>query len=250
VDATQELIAQGLSTIVGAFFNSFVPSGGLARSAVNAESGAQTQVVGIIVATLMLLAVQFLTDLFYYIPMCVLAAVIQVSVISMSDFTSMAAAWTTHRKDAIVMISTFSCTFFLGITEGLLVGVLISIVMIIHASAFPRIVHLGRLPESEGGCWYDLDLAAVTAIFELKEVLVKKRHVAVVIAMAKGTVRDRLTQAQSGEGAVARGTSFFNVFSLRDAVFSLRENTLRETSPSWEDVESDMRLVGGEGQGQ
>jgi SulP family sulfate permease len=44
VDATQELIAQGLSTIVGSFFNSFVPSGGLSRSAVNAESGAQTQV--------------------------------------------------------------------------------------------------------------------------------------------------------------------------------------------------------------
>jgi MFS superfamily sulfate permease-like transporter len=44
----------------------------------------------------------------------VLAAVIQVSVISMFDFTSMAAAWNTHRKDAIVMISTFSCTFFLG----------------------------------------------------------------------------------------------------------------------------------------
>jgi MFS superfamily sulfate permease-like transporter len=44
----------------------------------------------------------------------------------------------------------------IGITEGLLVGVLISIVMIIHASAFPRIVHLGRLPESEGGHFKDL----------------------------------------------------------------------------------------------
>eukprot|EP01034_Spumella_vulgaris_P034652 gene34652-42741_t len=37
IDATQELIAEGLTNIMGVVFNSFVVSGGLARSAVNAE---------------------------------------------------------------------------------------------------------------------------------------------------------------------------------------------------------------------
>jgi MFS superfamily sulfate permease-like transporter len=72
------------------------------------------------VASLMLLAVQCLTSLFYYIPMCSLAAVICVSVASMFDFTSMVTSWKSHRKDSIVMLSTFAFTFFIGITEGTL----------------------------------------------------------------------------------------------------------------------------------
>ena len=156
VDATQELIAEGLSVTVGVFFNCFAGSGGLARSAVNAESGAQTQLAGCIVATLILFSVQFLTKLFHYIPMCVLGAVIEVSVISMFDFEAMINAYKVHKKDCAVMVFTFLFTFFLGVSDGLFVGIFISIAMIIHGTAFPAMVHLGRLPLNEGGYYKDI----------------------------------------------------------------------------------------------
>ena len=89
VDANQELLAEGICCIVGVFFNAFACSAGLSRSAVNAESGAMTQITGVIVASLMLLAVQFLTSLFYYIPMTVLGSIIAVSILSMLDFEEM-----------------------------------------------------------------------------------------------------------------------------------------------------------------
>jgi len=157
VDATQELIALGMSIIVGTFFNSFAGSGGLARSTVNAESGAQTQIASAIAATLIVFAVLFLTKLFYYIPMCVLGSVIQVSVISLLNFEAMYKAYYTHRNDCIVMVATFMFTFFVGVSEGLFIGIFISIAMIVRATAFPEIVHVGKLPDSDGGHYKNLE---------------------------------------------------------------------------------------------
>jgi SulP family sulfate permease len=146
VDATQELIGTGLANMIGMVFNSFVAAGGLARSAVNAESGAQTQMAACITATCMIIALCTLTSFFYYIPMCVLAAIIEVSIISMIDFDSMVKAYHQDRRDCFVMVVTFLFTFFLGVTQGLFVGFCISIAMILKTTAFPHIVVLGKLP--------------------------------------------------------------------------------------------------------
>lgn len=156
IDATQELIASGFATFLSAFFNSFAGSAGLARSAVNFESGAETQLAGILVALLVLFFVQFLTPLFFFIPMCVLAAIIIVSVLSMIDFEAMVSAYRTHRRDCLVMVATFLLTFFVGVSEGLFAGIFISITVILYTTAFPSVSHMGRLPEAEGGHFTDV----------------------------------------------------------------------------------------------
>lgn len=147
VDATQELVGSGLAIFVGVFFNCFVVAGGLARSAVNAESGAMTQMTSCFVAIFMILALLTLTSLFYYIPMAVLAAVIEVSIISMLDFASMVKAYQIDRRDCLVMVLTFLITFFVGVTEGLFVGIGISIALVLKTTAFPHMVLLGQLPQ-------------------------------------------------------------------------------------------------------
>lgn len=156
VEATQELIASGLAIVVGVFFNSFVVSGGLARTAVNAESGATTQMSMCICAILILISLLVLTSFFYYIPMCVLSAVIEVSVISMVDFESMLKAYMIDKRDCMVMVITFLITFFLGITEGLFVGIFLSVAVVMQTTAFPHIVHIGKLPTAEGGYYRDI----------------------------------------------------------------------------------------------
>lgn len=146
VDATQELLGEGFTIIVGVLFNSFVVSGGLARSAVNAESGAVTQIASCITAFLILFALLCLTSFLYYIPMASLSAVIQVSLISMLDFSTMIAAYHKDRRDCLVMVATFLLTFFVGVTEGLFAGMFISIAVVMRSTAFPHIAILGRLP--------------------------------------------------------------------------------------------------------
>merc|ERR1711871_507313 len=86
VRASQELIASGLANLFGSFFNSYVCSAGLARSAVNAEAGAQTQVSGMISGSMVIFALLFMTEAFYYVPMATLGAIIMIGVISMVKF--------------------------------------------------------------------------------------------------------------------------------------------------------------------
>ena len=86
VNANLELIASGVSNLSGSFFNCFPSAGGLARSSVNAESGAQTPLSGVITGLLIFISLISITSIFYYIPMASLGAIIQISVISMMDF--------------------------------------------------------------------------------------------------------------------------------------------------------------------
>ena len=151
VNAGQELIAVGMTTVVGVLFNGFVVSGGLSRSAVNVEAGAKTLMSGLVSSVLIILSLLFFTKLFYYIPMAILGAVIEVAVGSMIDYGEFVDAYNKDQNDFFVMISTFIVTFFIGIPEGVFTGVVLSIAVVMRASAYPNIVHLGRLPEDQGG---------------------------------------------------------------------------------------------------
>lgn len=155
VDANQELLATGFALSIGMMFNSFAVSGGLGRSAVNAESGAKTQLAGCISATFILISLLSVTSFFYYIPMCVLGAVIGVSVISMIDFEAVKEAYRIDKRDCFVMVVTILATFFIGVSQGLFVGIFLSIAVVLRTSAFPRIVHLGKFPEALGGHFRD-----------------------------------------------------------------------------------------------
>lgn len=145
VQASQELIASGLANLFGSFFNGYVCSAGLARSAVNAEAGAQTQVSGIISATMIIFALLFMTEAFYYIPMATLGAIIMIGVISMIKFEDFQNAYNVDKNDFYVMILTFLTTFFLGIMEGIAMGVSVSLIFVLKSSASPHIAHLGKI---------------------------------------------------------------------------------------------------------
>jgi len=156
VDATQEFLAQGMMNMFGPLFNSFVSSGGLARSAVNAESGATTQLSGCVAAVCVMISLECFTPVFYYIPMAILGSIIIVAVSSMIDFEEMVAAYHVDKKECAVMVGTFLCTFFIGISQGILVGIFLSIAFVMNESAFPHTSHLGQLPAEFGGHFRDV----------------------------------------------------------------------------------------------
>jgi MFS superfamily sulfate permease-like transporter len=146
VSATQELIATGYANVLGVICNGFFASGGLSRSAVNAESGAKSPMSGVISAVLITISLLCLTKLFYYIPMAVLGAIIMVSVQSMLDFDAFLYAYKNGQKrDSAVMCVTFFFTFFMGISQGIGVGVLLSVSTVLMTVSFPQMVTLGRV---------------------------------------------------------------------------------------------------------
>lgn len=145
----QELISLGIANIGGSFFQSYPVTGGFSRTAVNDQAGAKTTLASIISAALVLLTLLFLTDLFYMMPNAILAAVIIVAVIGLIDVKEAVHLWQTHRTDFWMLIATFVATLMLGIENGILTGVSLSLVMVIFQSSYPHHAELGRVPGSE-----------------------------------------------------------------------------------------------------
>lgn len=148
VDANQELIGLGAANIAGAFFQAFPTTGGFSRTAVNAEAGARTTMASVVSAAVIALTLLFLTPLFYFMPRATLAAIIIVAVAGLIDIKEAAFLWKVDRRDFWLMLLTFAATLALGIEEGILVGVIASLIIVVYQSSRPYTAVLGRLPET------------------------------------------------------------------------------------------------------
>lgn len=145
VDSNQELIALGASNIIGSFFQSYPTSGGFSRTAVNDLAGAKTGVAPIISAMVVGLTLLFLTPLFYYLPNAVLAAIILVAVFGLIDIKFPIYLYKNRRDEFFLLVATFIITLTIGIKEGILLGVLISLLLLAYRISMPHIAVLGRI---------------------------------------------------------------------------------------------------------
>jgi SulP family sulfate permease len=149
VDANQELVGLGLANVFGAFFQAYPTTGGFSRTAVNDQAGARTSLAGLFSALVIALTLLLLTPLFYYMPNAVLAAIVMVAVFGLVDVDEARRLWRVDRKDFALMMLTFGATLLLGIEEGILVGVVVSLIAIIHEISQPHTAIEGRLPGTE-----------------------------------------------------------------------------------------------------
>lgn len=98
VDSTQETLCIGISNLIGCFFSNYPIGGSFSRTTVNAMSGVQTPMGGIYTGVMVLLALQFLTPYFYYIPHASLASVISCCVIFTVDPFIIRPMWKSKRN--------------------------------------------------------------------------------------------------------------------------------------------------------
>lgn len=142
----QELVALGLSNMIGSLFQAYPATGGFSRTAVNDQSNAKTHLASLIAALIVALTLLFLTPIFYYLPKAVLGAIIFVAVISLIDFKVPKHLFKYAKRDLIILNVTLLVTAMVGITEGIVVGVILSLVMLIYNSTKPHVAVLGNIP--------------------------------------------------------------------------------------------------------
>lgn len=148
VDANQELRGLGLANIVGLFFGAYPVTGGFSRTAVNAQAGARTPLASAITAMVIGVGVVLFTPLFYYLPQAVLAAIVIAAVVGLIDVHEPVHLWKVKRSDAVLLGLTFVITLFVGIEEGIGVGVVASLALFVIRSTRPHNAVLGRLPDT------------------------------------------------------------------------------------------------------
>ncbi|KAJ8959232.1 hypothetical protein NQ318_022495 [Aromia moschata] len=138
LDASQELIALGVTNILGSFFHSMPVTGSFTRTAVNDASGVRTTANGIVMGTVVLLALGLLTTSFQYIPKASLAAVVMVSMYYLCDFAAFTFLWRTKKTDLIPLSVTMLACLTLGLEYGILIGVGTNAVFLLYATARPK----------------------------------------------------------------------------------------------------------------
>ena len=160
LDPNQELIGQGLANIVGSFFQSYTVSGSFSRSAVAAKSGARTGFYAIISAIGVIVTMLYLTEYFYHLPQSVLAAIVMSAVFGLIDFKSLRHTWRVNKGDGIVGLATLLATLWMApqIANGVLVGVVLTVLIFLYGVMQPRSEILGRAADGSlaGAISHDL----------------------------------------------------------------------------------------------
>jgi len=149
ITPNKELLGIGAANIASALSGGYPVTGGFARSVVNFSAGANTPAAGVVSAILMAVVVAVATSWFYYLPHAVLAATIIVAVLGLIDFKTLQQSWRYDRADAISLILTFFGVIFLGVEEGIVIGVVLSLAVVVWRSSRPHMAVVGRVPGTE-----------------------------------------------------------------------------------------------------
>lgn len=148
VDSNHELVAIGTSNFLGSMFNALPVSGSFSRSAAAEQAGVKTPMANIITASIIILTLLFLTHLFYYLPLPVLAAIIIVAVFGLIDIEEIRFLFKTKKSEGIIAVFTFASTLLIGIQEGILLGIGASMMSLLYKYSRPAVAELGIIPGS------------------------------------------------------------------------------------------------------
>ncbi|OWK02517.1 hypothetical protein Celaphus_00010571 [Cervus elaphus hippelaphus] len=132
VYSNQELVALGLSNLIGGIFRCFPVSCSMSRSLVQESTGGNTQVAGAISSLFILIIIFKLGELFQDLPKAVLAAVVIVNLKGMvMQFTDVFSLWKANRVDLLIWVVTFVATILLNLDLGLAVAVVFSLMLVV-----------------------------------------------------------------------------------------------------------------------
>jgi sodium-independent sulfate anion transporter 11 len=153
IDCNQELLAMGVINVAGPFFGAYSTTGACARMALTSKSGARTPLAGVTTATVVLVSIYALTNLFYWIPSSSLAAIIIHAVVDLIAAPSTVyRVWRISPMDFCVWLGTLLSVAFSSIATGVYFGVFSSLLILLYRIAHPRDQFLGKVQlESESG---------------------------------------------------------------------------------------------------
>lgn len=146
IDPSQELVAIGVSNLLGPFLGAYPATGSFSRTAIKSKAGVRTPLAGCITAVIVLLAIYALTEVFYYIPQASLAGVIIHAVGDLiTPPNTVYQFWRVSPLDAIIFFIGVIVSVFTSIEIGIYVTVCIAAAILLFRVAKARGQLLGRV---------------------------------------------------------------------------------------------------------
>lgn len=147
IEPNQELMGMGAANIACALFGCVPGSSSFARSAVNFQSGARTQLASILSSFVVLFVLLFVTPVFNFIPIAALAAhLIRVGV-KMINFHQIRIACRSTRSDAVVFVVTLLSCLLLQLDTAIYAGIGVALALFLQKTSTPTLAEYTINPE-------------------------------------------------------------------------------------------------------
>ena len=146
VDADQELNAHGVVNLVSGLLGGMIAGGSMSASAVKEGAGARTQLANLIAWGVTILTLLFLTPLFAPLPEAVLAALIIHALWHLVTSRKLARLRRAAPVEVWFGVLTLWGVLLVDVLEGMIVGLLASLLFVIYRSSRARLSSLGRVP--------------------------------------------------------------------------------------------------------
>ncbi len=150
VNADQELNAHAAANLVSALFGGMLAAGSMSASAVKEGAGARSQVTNLVTWVVTIITVLFLTPLFTTLPEAVLAALIIHAVWHIIASRKLQKLRLASRVEFWFGVLALAGVLFIDVLQGMIIGVVASLVFVIYRSSRPHVSSLGRVPGVPG----------------------------------------------------------------------------------------------------
>ncbi|WP_198356962.1 SulP family inorganic anion transporter [Hydrogenophaga crassostreae] len=145
IDPDRDFAALGAANIASSMLGGFAISGADSRTAVNDAMGGRTQMVSVIAAIGIALALILLTEPMRYVPIAALGAVLVYTGIFLFDLRSLRALWALDRNEFWLAQVVLIGVVVSGMIQAILLAVAISLVRFLQLTARPAVDVLGEV---------------------------------------------------------------------------------------------------------
>jgi MFS superfamily sulfate permease-like transporter len=149
LDPNREFLALAAANLASGLGHGFGVSGGMSQSLVNESAGAKTPFSGLFAATLVLIVTLFFSGLLRNLPQPVLAAVVLMAVAGLLKIEAFKRLWRFSRAEFIVAFVATLGVLGSGILNGVLIGAVLSILLLLRKASRPHVAVLGRVPGTD-----------------------------------------------------------------------------------------------------
>ncbi len=150
VKPDQEMIGIGTANIAAGFFQGFAVSTSSSRTAVADQTGAKSQLTGVVGAGIVALLLLFFNGLLKSLPQTALAAVVIAAAFSLVDIGTLRRYVKVRRSSFFLSLAATGGVVFFGVLQGILIAVVLSILLFFRRSWWPHGEVLGRINGQDG----------------------------------------------------------------------------------------------------
>jgi SulP family sulfate permease len=133
-----DLLGLAAANVAAGMSGTFIVNGSPTKTAIVDGAGGRSQLAQIVTVAIVLIVVLFLTGPISYLPTAALAAIVFLIGIKLIDIRGLKDLFRTHRDEFYLAIFTAATVVFIGVREGILLAIALSLILHVRDSYRPH----------------------------------------------------------------------------------------------------------------